>query len=449
MVDSSIMADHNLVRLVNVKVTTGKTSVTFTWDFAGDTSDVAHVNTVRVARLDGVDSNGTGAWKGFTGPGAKKFQFSYLQPQEYTFTLTPKVNDVEQQTVTIKATPLGEVTVTPTQPTVPTVTPTDAPAVSGATFKPMTLGAAVTGAADGSFNRWAGKRHGLYSTWADNGKIWAIDTPSSEYGTDAVARLGDFDLNIAPQRQVSSWAGAATGNDDATWRGDLTELKNKWGNRQGHVYYRPWHEFNGTWYQWSVRSTDDAKNMVKASQRLRAVWDSIFAGDKRFHLEFSPNRDSVNGIDPRTCFADGVWDDIGLDYYDFGLKTGASAADWEKEKNATGSGGSPVGILAWLAFAASKGIPLALPEWGIQYGDNVLFITSMTAIFDAYRWTGTGSPAGRILGMAWHNLQGSSPDPNAGGDFFIQSGGSDYARRPGASRVLREWYQHATWLRTV
>lgn len=412
----------------------GPGRVRISWDI---TDTTGHVTVGR----DGRDNTGYGAWSATVPASTKNYEFTQLAG-EYTFTVDPDNGDA----VTLKVTvPVAPVVVPP--PPGPAPAP---PGPGNGTFKAMTMGAAVYYAADGGFNAAFGKRHGLYSTWGADGKVWAIDQPSSEYGALSVARLGDYDLDVAPQRKLSAgWSGAASGRDDKTWAGDIRELKSKWGDRRGHVFYRPWHEFNGDWYQWSVRSRQDQEDFKKAFTRLHGIWDDVMQGDKRFHLEWSPNRDSKFGLDLSNAYPDGIPDCIGPDYYDFALRMGASAQAAEQEKVRTQNGNGPVGIVAYLNFAKAKGVPVLFPEWGVQFGDNTTFLQMVLPVFEQYRYTGTGDPAGKILGAAWHNLQGKSPDPNAGGDFYIIKGNSGYSGRPNSFRMLRDWVQKSTWLRTV
>ncbi len=128
---------------------------------------------------------------------------------------------------------------------------------------------------------------------------------------------------------------------------------------------------------------------------------------------------------------------------------GASQQQAEAEKISKENGNGPRGIISYLNFAKAKGVPVLLPEWGVQFGDNTTFRNMMLPIFDAYRYDGVGDPAGKILGMAWHNLIGKSVDPNAGGNFLIVKGNSGYSGRPNSFRLMRDWIQRSSWLRTV
>ncbi len=403
--------------VTDVSVTTTKNTANLTWKLVNGTT--------ATAGRDGKDASGYGAWTSDLLTVTNQTFTQLIPGTEYTFTVTPTGGDP----VSVKAKTVADV-----------VTPDPDPQPTNSVYKAVGYGASVTGAANGDFNKWTGKRAAFYSTWADNGKCWGIDTASSEYGSNAVARLGDFDLHIAMQmRLTSNWAGAANGDLDATFRKWITEYKSKWGNRKGHLFIGPFHEFNGNWYQWSVRNATDSANFVKTWRRLRGIWNEVIGNDTRFHMTWVPNRDS-SAVGAKASFPGAQYVDVICpDYYDFAKPT--SEAAWNAENSRTEYGDSPVGLQKWIDFAKSVGLPLLFQEWGQQFGDNPLFINKVTAIFDANGYTGSGNPAGKVLGYTWHNLQGSSPDPNAGGDFFIQRGGSDYSGRKNASKALREFIQ--------
>jgi hypothetical protein len=418
--------------VTDIKVIVTATTATASWMLNNGT-------TVTVGR-SGKDSTGYGEWT--SEPITLNTQpFTHLIPNtDYVITITPAGGAAVSQTIRT----LVE------SPPVTNPNPAPVPGSNPLNFKSMTSGFAVSDAANGNANLWVGRKvMGLYATWAADGKVWGIDTPSSEYGANSITRLGNYDLDIAPQSKITTWAAAAAGALDGKWRSEITELKTKWGTRTATVYYRMWHEFNGDWYNWSVRSVADQANFIKAWRRFYGIWKSIMGNDPRFLIEWCPNRDSKYGLDVRNSYPGKDYVDVhGVDYYDFGFRQSDLASTWEIEKNRIQNGG-PVGILTHLQFAADNDKALILPEWGVQFGDNTNFLSKILPIFEQYRYTGTGSPAGKILGLAWHNLQGISPDPNAGGDFFIQKGGKDYTGRPKASKMLREWHQNATWLRTV
>lgn len=347
-------------------------------------------------------------------------------------------------------------------------------------FKALTMGASVTGAANGDFNKWLGFKLGCYSTWGqgggavgdeghytkqNGGKPWAILSSAAEYGSAKEATLGKFDIDVAPQfyggdleyyvdsggqnraKVNNHWLKLSQGQIDTFLKAKIQELKTVWGTREGHVFYRPFHEFNGSWYPWSVRNAQDQAYFVTFwKNHLHPIWKSIIGTDARFHLEWSPNRDTSYGLDVRNAFPGAAYVDvIGPDWYDFGVKGKADTqAVWDTETVSTQNNGSPVGLQSWITYAAAQGLPICLPETGQQWGDRPVFCKNLAATIQANRYTGSGTLAGKFLYATWHNLQGSSPDPNAGGDFFIQKGGLNYSGRPNASAQWKASLQGMT-----
>ncbi|WP_369068703.1 glycosyl hydrolase [Kineococcus terrestris] len=384
---------------------------------------------------------------------AQPFELTRLRPgTPYPITVTGRSGSgADARSVTESITTLVSTAPAPgLSPTSPATPAPSTPATGGGSgagargFKPFTIGASVTGAANGDFNRWTGTKHGLYATWADNGKVWAIDDAGKEYGSGTLSRLGDYDLDIATQHKLAG--GWANPGIDAALEKTFREIKDRWGARKGTVYVRPFHEFNGNWYQWSVRNSTDQANFVRYWQNVVApLFRRVFGTDARFKLVWSPNRDSSTSLDVRKSFPGKAFvDAIGIDYYDFSRAN--DEAKWAAEATRTQNGG-PVGLIAWADFAAAQGVPWYLPEYGVQFGDNDFFLGKVLDVIEERRYTGVGDPAGKCLGAAWHNLQGKSPDPNAGGDFFVQRGGQDYSGRRRCAVLLRTWVKSKAWIR--
>lgn len=351
-------------------------------------------------------------------------------------------------------------------------------------LRAMVAGASVTGAANGNFNTFAQRTTAgtrptvLFATWGENapwtgsnaGKAWAlINGSSGEYGAGKLSTLGRIDLDVAPQfGHGGSWSAASTSTAMRTWLVNyFTELKNAlWFDTTQRMYFRPCHEMNGNWYtNWRVTSDADAEAFKKWWREiLYPAWSQVFGSDPRALLEWCPNRDSsyvytggTNKLYPGAAYVDVH----GVDYYDFGFKgtsLAISEAAWASEINSTQNGGIR-GLQTHLDFAAANGKALVIPEMGQQFNDRPDFVTRFTNFCFTNRYTGTGSPSGKVIGFAWHNLRGSSPDPNAGSDFFIQEGGNLYSRsyttstgteslRPNASAVFRGVLQDSR-LRTI
>lgn len=406
--------------------------------------------TVSATRLDSTGASGTA-----TGIAASLGSYTFttaIDPAATSFTGTISNGSVDASaTISI---PAGAVS-----------TPTGTNPLG---LRALTAGASVTGAANGDFNVFAGSRvNGLYATWGQGGhwnqqeldqsgskiqggKVWAlVNGAGGEYGSGKLSTLGRFDFDVAPQFGVrkgdgsgGSWAEASTSTAMRSWLiTHFTELKNSWwGDANQRLLYRPCHEFNGNWYARHRVEVGDVAAFVKWWREiLFPAWDQVLGDDPRFLLEWCPNRDSSYGYDLRTLHPGAAYVDInGVDYYDFGWQSSQTYTDaaWTAEINSTQNGG-PKGIEAHRAFAQSLGLALVVPETGQQFRDNPWFVNKLFSYMKTNGYTGTGSPSGKIIGWAWHNLQGSSPDPNAGGDFFIQKGGALYTGRSNASAAYQ------------
>lgn len=304
---------------------------------------------------------------------------------------------------------------------------------------PHVTGASCIGAANGDFGVWRSKRVAIAATWTGDGKPWALQK-NGEYHT------WDRDLDFAPQYSFDrgfSWRALANGDYDDQLSRDLDRLKALWANRPGTLYYRFQHEFNGFWQPWAIQD-DDLEAFVEGWRRFAAIFRSVFGYDERYRIVWcpgggAPSRDLVRVVDayPGSLYVDV----IGIDYYDF--FDCATEEEWQTSLTAM-DGESPVGIETWRQFAEDNGKPLALPEWGQQYGDNPIFVRGMYDYLDQWRFDGNGSAAGRIVYDIYFNQRlKADASPATDGDFILQENRVDYPPRPIASAAYRELW--AAW----
>jgi hypothetical protein len=301
---------------------------------------------------------------------------------------------------------------------------------------PFSSGNSCQGAANGEFATWRGRESLVHATWGADGATTAF-LPGNEYG----AWTGNMDY--APQYAFASsggftWQACADGAYDAKFEQDLIELRDRWGDRPGTIFYRFQHEFNGTWMAWSVRSNDDAPAFVAGWRRFASIFRRVFVGDDRYKLVWSPNAgvETTNVRDIRDLYpGSGYVDIIGIDYYDFfRIQTDE---DWNKQVGALDKGGGPLGIGAWTSYASLMDKPIALAEWGQQFGDNVLFFQKIHSfIFDKV-YTGEGSPAGLFVYEIYFNQALSGATLGGEGDFQLEIGGQDNPARPLAAQAYR------------
>jgi hypothetical protein len=302
---------------------------------------------------------------------------------------------------------------------------------------PFSSGNSCQGAANGEFARWRARPSQAHATWGSDGST-AVLTPGNEYGE------WGGNLDYAPQYSFSnsggfSWEACAKGDYDETFEADLIELRDRWGQRPGTLFYRFQHEFNGTWMAWSVRSDEDAQFFVRGWRRFARIFREVFADDDRYQLVWSPNAGvaTTNVTNIRDCYPGSDYVDvIGIDYYDFFRLQ--SEADWARQVSAVDRGGGPLGIGAWTSYAFQMDKPLALAEWGQQFGDNPLFIEKIYSFIAANLYAGTGTSAGKIIYEVYFNQALDGATLGGEGDFQLEIGGSDNPGRPLAAAKYRE-----------
>lgn len=301
--------------------------------------------------------------------------------------------------------------------------------------RPFVSGASCRGVADGTFETWRGLEVGLAGTWVYDGALWPLDS-GGEY------RRWTGDVDFSPQYKFDgrfSWAELSRGDYDDRLVADLTALRTAWGSRRATLYYRFQHEFNGDWYPWSV-SDEDIPDFISGWRRFAALFRSVFGYDERFRIVWSPNAGTVSANIRNIADAypgSRYLDVIGIDIYDFFAST--TEGEFDASIAAVDDGGGPVGLGAWRQFAEESGRPLALTEWGQQHGDNPVYMRKMHEFLDTWRYTGKGSPAGRIVYDIYFNERiGDDDTPGADGDFIVQDGGVDHPGRPNAAAAYRE-----------
>lgn len=295
-------------------------------------------------------------------------------------------------------------------------------------------GVSCRGAADGVFGQWRSHPVTVSCTWGKDGDI-SLLARGAEFGS------WEGDLDYAPQYYFDStfsWRSLADGEYDDIMRADLNALRAAWGSREGALYYRFQHEFNGHWYPWAV-SDADIDDHKAGWRHFAGIFREVFGYDSRFWLSWSPSIGvaSRDLADVSRAFpgAD-VVDVIGVDFYDF--FPASTADEWNDALDSTDDSGGPVGLGAWRAFAEDVGVPLALAEWGQQFGDNPLFISKVHDFLDEWRFTGEGALAGKIIYDCYFNEVISDGTPDTNGDFLLSDNGVDHPLRPEGAAMYRE-----------
>jgi hypothetical protein len=163
------------------------------------------------------------------------------------------------------------------------------------------------------------------------------------------------------------------------------------------VFIRFAHEFNGTWYPWSVTAAT-APDFVTAWQRFRALQRQWFPAAQ---LVFSPNSETPagTGLDWRQAFPgrDAV-DVVSVSYFNAYPWVG-TVPDFDALALARDSYGAPRGIRQLQEFARSVGLPFAVSEWGnnAQFGDGAVYTEQMYGLFNATAGTGPGQLRYEVL----------------------------------------------------
>ena len=193
------------------------------------------------------------------------------------------------------------------------------------------------------------------------------------------------------------------------------------GTSAGVTYVRPFHEFNGDWYQnWFV--TPDNVDDYKKSFRLMA--SVLRENCPSCLIAWSPNNASSPGAAPlETAYpGDDVVDVISVDSYNANGNTIVdSPAAWQKYAAAQ-KGPEPVGVETWRQFAEGHGKALGLPEWGLNPGygggDNPDYIRGMNAwLTEHAARPGEQNLAGKILYESYFNVRHQGKD-----GFLIKDG---------------------------
>jgi hypothetical protein len=259
-------------------------------------------------------------------------------------------------------------------------------------------GAAGHEAEDGSFGTWRGSPVGAVAVWSDTD----AGAQSSLSAVDAYeGYAGDLDVAVGGLVRGETWQQAAAGDFVARW---TTAMRNLRAMRAGKgiTYVRIAHECNGDWMAWGVTAANLAA--YKAGYRLYA---SIVRKEfPEARLTWSPNGGNHTNVSIDQLYpGDDVVDVVGPDIYD-GYPSVTSAAIWKESSALWSTPKSPRGLAAWQVWAARRGKPISLPEWGLPYGDNPQFIKGVHDLMAAHAaQKGIASNAGRFVYDAYFNAE--------------------------------------------
>jgi hypothetical protein len=283
-------------------------------------------------------------------------------------------------------------------------------------------GAAGKEAENGSFGQWRGEPLGVVGVWADS----SLEAQRDLDAVDAYADYdGDMDVAVGGLVRGETWQQAADGAFVDRWTTAMRNLKAKRAGK-GTTYVRIAHEFNGDWMPWGMTSKDLAA--YKAGYRLYA---SIVRKEfPQARLTWSPNGGNHTDVSIDELYpGNDVVDVIGPDIYD-GFPDVTSPALWKQSSSMWSTADSPRGLAAWQQYAARKGKPLALPEWGLPYGDHPEFIKGVHSLLSEYAASpGKVKNAGRVVYDVYFNVEDKfkiyqGPNTSAGAAYAALTWGS-------------------------
>jgi hypothetical protein len=207
-----------------------------------------------------------------------------------------------------------------------------------------------------------------------------LDDPSDELEPWQESRFASYDfvLNVGmlPHNEGSLAEGAAGAYDDRFRQ--LAERLVEEGF--GDAIIRLGHEANAHWFDWAA--AQDPNAYVQYFRRIVEVMRDVPGSDFRFDWTVARGSQAVpaDSIYP----GDDVVDIIGMDVYDQDPEHPPGEERWQKFRT------QPYG-LDWLSgFAAARGKPISIGEWGVAAtdngnggGDNPYFIDRMHEWIDS------------------------------------------------------------------
>lgn len=265
-------------------------------------------------------------------------------------------------------------------------------------------GASGSEAANGSFGRWRGSKVEILGTWIDDAAVYPFGRSIPGCGGCGELRgwRGPVDVAVAPARWYG-WSAEARGRNDAFWRATARNLaKTRAG--KGTTYVRPYYEFNGDWFPYSVRKGQE-KTFVKAWERVARIFRSEFPGVKMMLGTAAAGhgkRISVAKAYPR-----GV-DVLSIDYYNEWPFCTSKRCFAKKIK----SGGGVNSLERLRKLAAKKGDPVMISEWGNAGrkrgkgfgggGESPAFMSAWHSWLRKHAGTGRG----KVIGEVYFNIGG-------------------------------------------
>jgi hypothetical protein len=246
---------------------------------------------------------------------------------------------------------------------------------------------------DQAFGTWRGRPITAATDFIDN-QQWS-DIAAPLY---TASQWTAFETSVSTTFSIPPWpvtggslAAAAAGNYNLYYQKMAQTFIDK-GDPNTTLRFA-W-EFNGSWMKWGVHNAADAANYAAMWRQFVTSVRSVAGGRFKFEWTIANNAYSTvlpAASYPGSSYVDYIGDDVyDIDYQHIGHCTVAQR--WSDLLTENGDG------LSWAAsFAASEGVPVAIPEWGVSDqhsgtsevggGDDPTFISAM------FSWLGSHNVA--------------------------------------------------------
>ncbi|MGA2519814.1 MAG: alkaline phosphatase family protein [Acidimicrobiales bacterium] len=282
-----------------------------------------------------------------------------------------------------------------------------------------------------AFGATTGTHPTLATDYLDWSGSWSdMDSASGMGGWAGSGYRLVLGVPLVPSSSGATLAQGATGSYNQYF---ATLAQNLVAEGEGNAILRLGWEFNGTWYPWSVASNTDAQNFAaywrQIVNTMRAVPGANFA------FLWNPNLGGSSSWDLTQAYPGSAYVSyVGSDTYDEYWGTP------QTPQNAWSNILSQSWGLNWLSsFAASEGVPIAIPEWstcirsdGHGLGDDPYFMNQFS------NWLASNNVAFDDI-FSFNDTAGGQDNDITDGNFpnaltaFEQDFGGDNAALSGGS----------------
>lgn len=310
-------------------------------------------------------------------------------------------SDTDDRLRQLGSTPSATPTPTPT-PTSASPTPTPTPTPTQTSAPGWLSGAASdTSVSSAQFGTWRGSELELVATWVNDPALYPLGPKLANCGGCGQYETWQGAIDVAANvPDWQGWSAEASGVHDAFWR-SLGKNLAKYRTGKGTTYLRIYHEYNGTWYPWSVKSADRAA-FITAWQRTAGIIRSEFPA-----VKMMLGTAAANGYTVADAWPAGV-DVMSVDFYNEWPWCADAACFDSKIENAAGANS----LADLQRLAKAKGVPILVSEWASAGqpraasdgggGDAPAFMSSF------YGWlkANAGTGPGQVLGEVYFNVPG-------------------------------------------